>query len=720
MDRRNFLKISGLAGGGVLLNFSLPLAGQANTKVTFSPNLLVSIDLKGWVHFSYPRHEMGQGSGTGLPMIFADELGADWNKFKVTQANFNPALGNLLQGNTGGSGTIRRMWQPIREAAATTRQVLVEVAAKKWKVNEQECTTENSFVVHRKSGKKLPFAQLVSEANRLKVPDVQSVTLKDSKDFKLIGTPQKNVYAQQQVTGTAPYAYNTKIPGMVYASIARSPVYKGKVAGFDGKKALSRQGVQSVIPIKTEDWHPLSDYHMFEGVAVVATSTWAAFKGKKALKVQWNEGKNGQENMQSIAQLIEANKGKPGKQEFDAGNTAQALKNAQKTIKQGYTNPYQSHSLMEPQSAIAQVTTKGCEVWVSVQHPREIAQQIARLLKIPFESVKLNQTICGGSFGRRYYPDVVLEAVILAKKLNKTVKVVCTREDEIQNDLYHAYQHDVHEAAFNDKNELIGWHTRQLVVDDGDSRPYGFNKYSVPNRRSESNYLPGRLPVGAWRSVWVHQAALGQESFVDEIAHELKKDPLQFRLELLQKKTSAVGNDPRSKRMLEAFSWVQPKSIGVLKLVAEKADWGKKLPKGHGQGIAVFNFFGSTFCAQVAEVSVSNGELKIHKITAAVDCGTVINPQLARGQIEGGIIWALSALKHSNITIEKGRVQQSNYHDNKVLRINEVPEIEVHFVPSNEPPKGTGENSVPPLAPAVLNAIFAATGKRIRKLPVEL
>ncbi len=710
LSRRNFLKVSSTAAGGLLLTLGSPLAplqaGRKDAEVLFEPNYFLKIDPQGNIHFIVTKHEMGQGSSTGLAMILADELGADWEKVKIEFADYHPQYDGQHQGTTGGSSSIRKLWQPLREAGATAREMLIQAAAQRWQVSVQDCYADLGVIIHQPSGKKLAFGDLVEEATRLEAP--KNPSLKDPKDFKYIGQPLKNLRTRDVVQGKATYGINVQLPGMRYAAIARSPVYLGKVKSYDDTQAKAIPGVTHIFKIPSVKGR----YSIQEGVVVVADSTWTAFQAKKALKIKWEEGANAQRSLASLRKEFDKASKKEGKVKYETGHVNNAFKAAHQTLEARYENPYQAHACMEPMNATAHVEGNRCEVWAGTQAGSWTTNAIAEQLGIPEKNITTHVMPAGGAFGRRFYPDVPVEAAYISQQIGAPVKLTWTREDDIQHDYFHPLQQDVHQAAISKDKKVTAWKYLGLSVRHGADF---WNPYEVPNLQAATLAVNGDedrlIEVGAWRSVGGHLSALGQECFVDEVAHAIGQDPYQLRLEWLK-------ND----RMLDVgvgFQLDAARYREVMKAVAQKAQWGKKMPKNHGQGLAVYTFLHtSSYCAQIAEVSVEKGVLKIHKITAVLDCGIPVNPQLVKGQIEGSIVWGLTALKYGGIDVEAGKVKQSNFHDYKMLRINELPEIEVHLMDSQMDPKGTGEPGVPPVAPAVLNAIFAASGKRIRKIPV--
>ena len=725
-SRRHFIKSIALGSGTFFIGIAAPasLVGKAGEEdaVSFQPNLLMRLDSDGIVHFNYTRHEMGQGSFTGLSMIFADELGADWAKFEAEQVDFDLKYGDRIYGNTGGSNTIRSMWEPLRELAAAARIMLEKAAAEEWQVAAQDCFAENSTVVHRPSGRSLSFGALAPAAARQAIPD--NLVYRKIEDRRIVGRGVPNLNIDKIVNGALPYSMDVKVPGMLYAAIERCPLHLGKIRSYDAEAARRVSGVVDVIAIRQSDFPVINGFSsMREGVAVLANNTWAAFEAKKLLKIQW-DGDTGQGNtMEEIDQEVEqASARKADFTAFDTGEAVKRLEDATRTFTRTYNNPYQVHALMEPPSATAYYKEGKCEVWTSAQHPKRVLERAARATDLPIEQFTFHNLSCGGSFGRRYYDDFLTEAVCLSKQADKPVKVVWSREDEIRTSGYHAHQAEEQTVALDEHNNILAWRERSYMVAGAEEIQwiYPLHPYYNQHRLQEAIQIKPRLPIMAWRSVQAHQHALGSECFIDELAIELGKDPIRYRLELMRNHADPERFSTEHSDGIFQFckELIIPRAERVFQSLLESEAWTTPLPEGFGRGVAGHSF-GPTFVGQIAEVSVIKGKLRVHKITCVADCGTVINPQLARGQIEGGIIWGLSALFYNRVTLQNARVEQSNFHDYPLLRIHETPEIDITFLESTEAPTGLGEPGVPPLAPAVLNAIFNATGKRLREIPID-
>lgn len=720
MNRRNFMRVASAAGGGLLLSLSLPINQTllAHPTVAFSPNAFLEIDTQGQLTFTLTKLEMGQGSGTGLPQILADELGANWQQMKVVRANYDTRFNRNEQGTTGGSSSIRKLWQPLRTAGATARMLLIEAAIQYWQARykgsftQQNCHTKDGQVVHADSGKTLDFGKIAAAAAKLPIPE--NTQFKKPSEYQYIGKPVKNLITAGVVKGQDEYGINVKLPNMLYAAALRCPVYKGTLNAIasDTKEVKGVKQVEIIQSIYLENGP-----YVYESVVVIADSAWAALKGKQTLEAKWNEGKNGQRSLKSVRQeIINKSKFEFDKPSVNLGDTTVAFEGAE-VLEAAYENPFQAHALLEPMNAVAKIEGDRCEVWASTQSAQNATKVIAEITGFKEENIRVNVQPGGGSFGRRG-EDHIAEAVLVAKKMDgKPVKMLWTPEDGMQHDQYHPFHYSHYRAAIKNK-KLVGWENKIVRAADsqGGNRIYDIF-YHFGNVKSECKLVEPPLPIGAWRSVSVHSAALGMECFMDEIAHKLGQDAYKLRMELLDHPVELVGTGDRAKLIQNFRKLTRSRFRQVLPKVVELAQWGKKMPKGHGQGLAVAGF-SRTACAQIAEVSVNKGQLKVHKVTCVMHLGRVVNPHFVKGQVEGSIIWALGALLYGGIDFEKGRVKQSNYHDYKVLRMDETPEIVVHLIESDDAPTGAGEPAVPPLAPAVLNAIFAATGKRIRKIPV--
>jgi isoquinoline 1-oxidoreductase beta subunit len=699
--RRDFLKTSALAGGGLIIGFTLPgaarLAEAAGKEARINAYLRIapSNDIVVVCGLS----EMGQGVHTAIPMLVAEELDADWARVRVEQAGVDQAFANPIFGMqaTGGSTSIRGHWEPMRKAGAAARAMLIAAAAETWKVDAAECSTQKGMVLHP-SGKKLSYGQLAAKAAKQVPP--KEVKLKDPSRFTLLGKSGiKRLDTAAKSTGKAKYGLDVYLPGMLTAVIAHPPVLGGKPVSVDDTKAKAVRGVRQVVTIPA-------------GVAVLADGYWAARQGRDALEIKWDDGANATLSSEGISKMLSDGAragGAVGRNEGDAKTAAPA-----KSIEAEYEAPFLSHSCMEPLNCTAWVRNGGVEIWAGTQSQGPAQGILSQVAGVAPGNVKVNTMYLGGGFGRRFAPDPVIGATVLSKMTGKPVKLVYSREDDTRGYFYRPASVTRMKGGLDANGNAMlftanvaspsimeGSHFMKLPPDGVDA--FGVEgirdcPYDIANLRIEySRQEPGGIQVWFWRSVGHSQNSFFLESFIDEMAHEAGKDPFEFRRALLGK---------------------QPRYKGALELAAEKAGWGTPLPAGVHRGIAVVQSFGS-WCAEVAEVSVAaDGTPMVHRVVAAVDCGMTANPDIVKRQIESAVVYGLTAALYGKITFKDGQVQQSNFHDYRMLRMNQMPKVEVYIVPSKEAPGGIGEPGTPPIAPAVANAIFAATGKRIRKLPI--
>lgn len=688
INRRDFLKVTSAGGAGLVIGFYLPSVSAAEIRPgeaaeTFAPNAWLSIEKSGSVTITIAKSEMGQGVRTSLAMLVAEELEADWSKVRIRQATADPdKYGSQW---TGGSRSVRNSADMLRKAGAAAREMLIAAAAAKWSVDKVTCYAEQNTVFHNHSGRKLSYGELTDLASVMPVPD--SPTLKDRKNFHIVGKPTPRLDTRDKTNGTAIFGIDIKVPDMLYAAIARPSVFGAKLVRFNAAMAKNMNGVKQVVQID-------------DSVAVIATSTWMAFQGRDALSITWDEGRYANQTSEAIWRIFEEKSKLDGNVERKEGDANAAYGAAARQIEAIYRTPFVAHATMEPMNCTAFVKGDRCEIWAPSQTPQKAQSEAASVLGIPVGNVKLNVTLLGGGFGRRLESDYVVEAVKVARAIQEPVKVTWTREDDMRHDFYRPSTYNMLKGGLDNQGNPVAWMHRiigpsakGLVV--GGSTP----QYAIPNVLIDSHIEETGVPIGAWRSVGYSQNCFVIESFIDELAHAAKKDPFDFRRALLAKSSVLKG---------------------VLELAAAKAEWGKPLPAGTGRGIACVEGFGSAV-AQVAEVSVSGaGELKVSRVVCAIDCGPIVNPDTIEAQMESSIVYGLSASIKSEITIEKGGVKESNFDEYDVLRMNEMPKVEVHIVPESESLGGVGEPAVPPIAPAVANAIFAATGQRIRRLPITL
>ena len=734
LARRDFLKAGVAGSAGLVIGFYFPaFAREAEAAgKEFAPNAFVEITPTGDVHLWCARSEMGQGVRTSMLMILAEELDADWTQVKVVQADFDAKYGDMT---TGGSESVRGSWTPLRKAGATARDMLVTAAQQSWSVPKSECTTRAGIVIHAKTKRELAYGELATRAAALPVP--QDVPLKDPKDYRILETKKARVDGPFIVIGEAHYGIDTKMPGMLYAVVARPPVFGGRVKTFDPAHAQAVAGVRKVVEVPAVEMPPLfgeerkensgHQHYLWGGVAVIADSTWQAISGRKALMVEWEPGAGADESTEkqraSCAEMVKS----AGKELRKIGDPAAALTSSPKKVEAEYELPFVAHTPMEPPNCTAHVRDGKCEIWAPTQNAPGMATALASALNISLPAITIHVTLLGGGFGRRLNIEYGVEAALISRAAGAPVKVFWTRDDDLRHDYYRPMSHHRLRAGLNAQNQITAWlhHVAAPTTDGfylGGDIPdtggtelggAGFPNGSVPNYLLEASFLHTAVPRGYWRSVDVSWNHFAVQSFIDEVAAAAGKDPLELRRQLIAAKPPAA----------EAGGDEKPVNVErlrrVLDLAAEKAGWGKPLPAGRGRGIANLYSWG-TYIAQVAEVTVAkDGSVHVDRVVCAIDCGQVINPDMVAAQMEGGIAFGLTAALFSEVTIENGQTQQSNFNNYPMVRISDMPRVEVHIVPSHEEPGGAGEPPVPSIAPAMANAIFAATGKRLRRLPFQ-
>jgi isoquinoline 1-oxidoreductase beta subunit len=697
LTRRLFLKTATAAGGGLMLGCYFSVDGDIEAAGTLEPNIWVRVDADSSVRIMLTMLEMGQGVMTSMPMLVAEELDFDWRKIKTEWAPADAKYGNPNFGGqqlTAGSNSVRGMWKVLRESGAATRMMLVTAAAQTWSVPESSCTTDKGEVIHAASGRRLAYGALVDKAATLPVP--KQVTLKAPAQFKVLGQSLPRLDVPEKVNGTARFGIDVKLPGLLTAKIVKGPVFGSTVASFNGDKARAMPGVRHVVQVSS-------------GIAVVADNYWAASKGAQAVEVKWNDGPLATLTSAEIMKRYVALAQQPGKVGRNDGNVDQALAGP-RAFERQYEAPFLAHACMEPMNCTADVRADGCDVYAPTQGQTPTHQAAIAASGLPADKVKVHTTYMGGGFGRRGEADFVTDAVETSKAVGKPVKVVWSREDDMQHDYYRPVSYARMWGALDAagiptavKQHLV---QQSLMKRIGALPPTGVDfislegatnlPYTIPNVRVEYTEADPGIPFGFWRSVGASFEGFVIEAFIDELATAAGKDPFEFRRGLLNKA-------PRHKAALE--------------LAAEKSGWGTPLPKGRGRGIAVMECFGS-IVAQVTEVTVNGGNVKVDRVVCSVDTGWVINPDTIAAQMESGIVYGLTAALKGEITIQNGRVVQRHFADYQVMRHNEMPKIETHIVPSTAEPGGIGEPSTALAAGSLVNAIYAATGKRIHRLPI--
>jgi len=706
LSRRRFLRTAAATGGGLMLSLRLPLAGRAAAAADgddFVPNAFIRIGADGQVVLTMPYVEMGQGTYTSLPMLIAEELEVDLSQVRLEHAPpdekryGNPLLGGLQA--TGNSNAVRASWQPLRQAGATARTMLIAAAAQRWNVDPASCRAQSGEVLHVPTTRRHKYGELAADAARIPIPD--KVALKRPEDFKLIGTPARRLDTLAKVNGTAVYGIDVRPSGVKIATLAQSPVFGGRVKSVDDTAARGVKGVRQIVRLD-------------DAVAVVADHMGAAKKGLAALVIEWDDGPHAKLTTKDIVDELEQATLNPGAVAQTIGDAPSAMARAATRVEAIYQVPFLAHATMEPMNCTAHVRPDGCEIWVGTQAMARAQAAAAKTAGLPLDKVVVHNHLIGGGFGRRLDVDGVVRAVQIAQHVDGPVKVVWTREEDIQHDMYRPYWFDRLSAGLDGKGMPIAWSHRfagssvlarwappffNIGLDPDTTEGAIDLVYGLPNMHVEYVRVePPGVPTAFWRSVGPSHTVFVVESFMDELAATAKQDPVAYRLALLDK---------------------TPRAKAVLAMAAERADWGQPLPERVGRGVSL-QFVFATYMAVVAEVEVSkDGSVRVRRVVCAVDCGTVINPDTVQAQIQSAIIFGITAALHGQITLKDGRVEQTNFDTYQMLRMNEAPAIEVHIVQNAEPPGGMGECGTSGIVPAVANAIFAATGKRLRKMPVD-
>jgi len=727
MKRRDFVKIFGLATGGLLLGCNVSadkvVVNTLEDGISFVPNLFIQLQKDGTVTIVIARSEMGQGIRTSMASAIAEDLEADWKYVTVQQATGDAKFGNQ---NTDGSRSIRTLLKPMRKMGAMARSILEQAAAKKWNIAASDCKAENHFVVNNTTGEKVFFGDLVEEAKTIAIPSDENIILKDKKEFKYIGKKViRGIDMEDFLHGKANYGLDARLPNMKFAAIARSPVTFGSVKSFDTSEATEITGVEQVVQLDRLIPPAGQFFGMLGGVAVIANNTWSAFQGKNNLNVKWESGINESYDTEKFKEKLISrihNKAKivpPFK-----GSIEKAFKNADKVIEATYTMPHLAHAPMEVPNALAWVHDGKCDVWAPVQDPQTVRAEIAHFFGFALEDITINVMMLGGAFGRKSKSDFVVEAVALSQKIKAPVQVVWTREDDIQHSFYHAQNAQYLKGSLDEKGKVTGWLHRVAFPSITSSfKPMsnyiagfelgmGFtnNPYDIENVQIENAKAESHLRIGWLRSVSNIISGFGVNSFVDELAIASGKDAIEFRLDLLGKDKVSTAASPH------------PFNVARLKNVLIEAkklsNWGRKLPEGHGMGVAIHYSFYS-YVATVVEVSVKSEKVKVENIYSVLDCGMYVNRDAVINQMEGAAIFGMSLTMFGKISTKNGAVEQSNFHDYQMTRMIDAPNIHVHLVDNDEDPTGVGEPGVPPVSAAITNAIFNASGKRVRSLPLS-
>jgi len=726
VSRRAFLQTATIAGTAFAIRFHLPSIARAASEspVVFEPNAYLRITADNVVTLYVTRSEMGQGVRTSLPAVLADELEVDLSSIKLEQA-IPGARFKAIRLRTSGSGSSSATFLALRRAGASAREMLISAAAEAWGVDHASCRAQSGSVIHPASGRRASYGDLAKLAAKQTAPS--DPRLKNSSDFRFIGTPIKRLDGPAIVRGQALYGVDVRVPGMLVAVVDRCPYLSGKVGGFDARAALASAGVRHVVPVKSG---------ISTGVAVVADTTWAALKGREALRVQWKEGPHRDFDSDRFTQTMQSALAEEGYPVRRQGDAIKAMASASRRLEALYSYPFQAHAPVETMNCVADVRSNSCEVWAPSQTPETARDDIVKMLGVSPESVKVHTTLMGGGFGRRLFVDYVHEAVEISKAVGKPVQVVWTRADDTRHGFFHPASMNHLVTGLDRDGRILAWvhkcvdtplsmfglpteeQKKDLQRYAKEGSPWGAfdNPYNFETMKVDAVPVDCPVPTGSWRAVEYPGTVFARESFVDEIAHALGRDPLQLRIDLLQPGDVLNLGDQKIDRR---------RMIRVLEVAREKSGWANPIAQPSpdrfaGRGLAINVYHGGSYIAQVAEVSVARdlGDLRVHRIVCVVDCGLAINPAGLEGQAESGITWGLSATLHGKIDFRGGRAIQATYSDFQVMRMNEMPVIATHILPSDARPGGFGEHPVPPVAPAVANAVFAATGKRARKLPI--
>ncbi len=710
INRRNFLRLTGITGAGLVVGLSSKANGietvenLTNALESYELSPFVLIEKSGQITIFNPKPEMGQGTFQSIPALIAEELEVSLDKVTIKQTGGEKKFGPGQ--SAGGSASVRTSYMNLRKVGASAREMLIKAASQQWNVPVEECFAENASIVHQPTGKKLSYGELAEAASKIEAP--QSPKLKDPKDFKILGKSSPRPDVPLKVNGKAQFGIDASVPGMVYASIERCPVFGSKLISYDATAAKKVKGV-----IAVETCERIHGVYRSEGVAVIAENYWAAVQGRKALIVKWDNQGNENFNSKTYEQGLRDAAKEEGAIDHQQGDFDKAFAEAPVKLEAFYETPVVSHSPIEPMNCLASWHDGDkLEIWTSTQVPGNIVTEFSKIYGVTPENLKVNTLFNGGGFGRRLYPDYVHEAVQLTKKIGKPVKTIWTREDDTKQGPFRPMTYSAMKGALDAKGKAIAFQhkviapTLDMKKDYDKTKTNGTMTEGISEQKYEIEHMKNlyvhhylHVPLAAWRAVTSTTLAFSHECFIDEMAVAAKKDPLAFRLEMLTKESDTKN---------------------VLNKLKEVSQWNKPLPAGWGRGVAQYEFFAG-LGGYVIEVSKKGAGIKIEKVYAVIDLGTVVNPDTTKGQVEGAAVMALTAAIKNGITFDKGQTVQSNYHNNPLVRINEMPKVEVHILTNGGPRiKGVGEPGLPPFAPALCNAIFAATGKRIRRLPFDI
>ena len=719
ISRRKFLKALGLATGGLVIAYNLPgflMAAETQKAGSelFEPSLFIQLKPDGSLILVVSRSEMGQGIRTALSSVIADEMDADWKQVSIRQADGDPIYGDQ---NTDGSRSVRLFFEPLRKMGAAARIMLISAAAKKWGVSTSACKAEQHVVVNTLTGQKIAFGDLAEAASQLTAP--KNPPLKNPKDFTYIGKNLKSFDRFAFSHGKAIYGTDVRVPGMKFAMIARSPVTFGTLKSFDDTDAKTVKGVTDVFEIPRIK----IPYGALGGVAVIATNTWAAMKGREALKTSWDPGENGNYDTEKFTQNLTNRVHQDAKSVKKVGDVEKAFQDAHKVVESTFQLPHLSHTPMEVPNAVAWVKKDTCEIWAPLQSPQDAKRDVSHYLKLDPDKVTVHVTFLGGGFGRKSNPDYVMEAVLVSQKIGGPVQVMWTRDDDVQHDFYHTLSVQYLKASLDEHGKTTGWLHRLAFPSISSTFQPGTDyasggelasgatnvPFDIPNLQVENAQAEAHVRIGWLRSVCNIFEGYATNVFADELAVAAGKDPLQYRLDLIGKDRIISNYGP--------YQFDTARLKNVLKMAARNAGWGKTLPKNHGMGLAVHYSF-LTYVAAVVEISVINNELKVHKVHMAIDCGQTVNRDTITAQLEGAAVFGMSLAYYGKITAKNGKIQQHNFDDYLMLRMEQTPKVSVEIVDSHEPPTGVGEPGVPVIAPAIVNAVYAVTGKRYHNLPL--